>query len=188
MKKNRDSRIKFFFAHNALQKFMALACTLIVFLAALHSELSRKSAEEEQTKREHEAAAAQLLPKDAVEKEVDVALAVDGTLPEGSRITLFETFPNRVVVLGTPERLEELESVSTKTVDLSGLTQSVRINVELEIPDNVKVKDNLSVVVASINVARVESLDAELSAASEAGDEKSKPSESEKAKPAEQGK
>lgn len=188
MKKNRDSRIKIFFAHNALQKFLALVCTLIVFLAALHSELSRKAAEEEQTKREQEAAAAQLLPKDAVEKEVDVALAVEGSLPEGSRITLFETFPSRVVVMGSPARLEELESVSTKAVDLSGITQSVKVNVELEVPDFIKLKDNLSAVVASINIAKVESLDEELSAGSEAGDEKTKPSETEKAKPAEQGK
>ena len=181
MKRNRDSLVKFFFTHNALQKFMALLCTLVVFLTALHNELSEKAAADEQAKREMEAAAL-ASPADAVEKEVDVALAVDGALPEGFRITSFETLPGRVVIAGSPARLEEIESISTKAVDLSGITQSVKINVELEVPEFIRVKDGLSVVVASINIAKVESLDAELPENPEAEGDK------EKTKPAEQGK
>lgn len=74
--------------------------------------------------------------------------------PEGKKLENFKVTPESVVITGPARLLDQLNDLSFKPVDLSGITQNASIPVKLELPDRVKL---LSVEVPVLQVELIDS-------------------------------
>jgi|GEM_PF-2214530 len=71
---------------------------------------------------------------DYFKKEVPVEVNIEGELPEGLEIKSIEAEPERVVLLGDEELLEEVNKVKTAVLDLSDKEETFFQEIELEVP------------------------------------------------------
>ena len=67
------------------------------------------------------------------EKEVPVEVNIEGELPEGLEIKSIEVEPERVVLLGDEELLDEVNKVKTAVLDLSDKEETFSQEIELEV-------------------------------------------------------
>ena len=71
---------------------------------------------------------------DYLEKEVPVEVNIEGELPEGLEIKSIEVEPERVVLLGDEELLDEVNKVKTAVLELSDKEETFSQEIELEVP------------------------------------------------------
>lgn len=88
-------------------------------------------------------------------KTVPIALKTENELPEGLRITKMELESEEVQVFASEDYLETLEEIETKPIDLSSITESTSVEVEIATTEQVR-KLNKSTVKVNIEVEKVE--------------------------------
>lgn len=69
--------------------------------------------------------------------DIPVKLVVSGTLPAGVQVTKTQILPEHVQITAPPSFLKELKHLNTKPVDVSKLTGSTVVAVELDLPEKV---------------------------------------------------
>lgn len=77
---------------------------------------------------------------DYLEKEVPVEVNIEGELPEGLEIKSIEVEPERVVLLGDEELLDEVNKVKTAVLDLSDKEETFSQEIELEVPQGISLE------------------------------------------------
>ncbi|AXI07689.1 hypothetical protein CV093_01275 [Oceanobacillus sp. 143] len=75
-------------------------------------------------------------------KEVPIEVATSGELPAGYTLQSATATLDEVEIFGKSDVLDSITSISTKEIDLSELTESGTVSVELALPDGVAVKGN----------------------------------------------
>ncbi|HZK24593.1 MAG TPA: CdaR family protein [Oscillospiraceae bacterium] len=78
------------------------------------------------------------IPISEPQKEVSVKVATVGKPPAGYAVQQIKLDPTTVIIEGSAEYLTTVAELSTETVDLSNLTESTTLNLQLEIPQEVK--------------------------------------------------
>lgn len=69
-------------------------------------------------------------------KEVPIDVSTSGELPEGVRLVETSVSAESVIVYAPSSQLEDIEQVETTPIDLSEITETTSLDVELLIPDN----------------------------------------------------
>jgi YbbR domain-containing protein len=79
----------------------------------------------------------------AVETETTVAVRpdIDGTPAPGFALEAVRVEPAYVTIIGLPEVLEEIASVSTEPITIEGLSADDTFEVELQLPDDISLAD-----------------------------------------------
>jgi YbbR domain-containing protein len=67
--------------------------------------------------------------------DLPVKLVLSGTLPEGVKVIKTEVVPEKVHITAPPSLLKDLQSISTKPLDISKLNGSSVLAAELELPE-----------------------------------------------------
>jgi len=80
----------------------------------------------------------------AVETETTVAVrpTIDGTPAPGFALEAIRVEPAYVTIVGLPEVLEEITSVTTEPITIDGLAADETFEVELQLPDDISLADN----------------------------------------------
>ncbi len=92
---------------------------------------------------------------DYARKEVPVEVSLKGDLPEGFTIKEVEVQPESVLLSGSKERLEEIEVIETREVELSGREGTFAEEIELHVPEGTSLEWDKRVSV----VVLIESID-----------------------------
>lgn len=79
-----------------------------------------------------------------VETETTVAVRpiIDGTPAPGFALEAVRVEPAYVTIVGLPEVLEEISSVTTEPITIEGLSANDTFEVELQLPDDISLADN----------------------------------------------
>ena len=79
-----------------------------------------------------------------VETETTVAVRpiIDGTPAPGFALEAVRVEPAYVTIIGLPEVLEEISSVTTEPITIEGLSANDTFEVELQLPDDISLADN----------------------------------------------
>jgi len=81
------------------------------------------------------------IPVERPSKKVPVTIQTSGSLPDGYQIKSMTTI-DEIDIFGKRDVLENIGELTTKEINLSQLTKSEEIEVELEVPENVAVNDD----------------------------------------------
>ncbi|MDY3006900.1 hypothetical protein HV819_11280 [Anaerococcus sp. AGMB00486] len=88
-------------------------------------------------------------------KEVDVKLDTVGSLPNNMQIKEEDINPQKVVIKGEAAVVEKINSISTKKINLSEISdKNFEKSVELEIPNGISLNDNDGYVNVSFKVGK----------------------------------
>lgn len=88
-------------------------------------------------------------------KEVDIKLDTIGTLPNNMQIKNLKINPSKVVIKGEQGVVEKIDSISTKKLNLSEITdKTFNKNIELEVPSGISLNDNDGFVNVSFKVEK----------------------------------
>jgi YbbR domain-containing protein len=79
------------------------------------------------------------IPVSEPQKEVPVKVATAGRPPAGYKVQQIKVEPATVIIEGSEKALTAVSEISTETVDLSRLTASTELNLQLNLPEEVKV-------------------------------------------------
>ncbi|WP_440897040.1 CdaR family protein [Amphibacillus sp. Q70] len=80
-------------------------------------------------------------------KSVPLSIETTGELSEDFRLLSMEADVDEVQVFASEENLASIESISTEPIDLSEITESTTVEVELEIPETVRLLSSETVTV-----------------------------------------
>lgn len=76
-------------------------------------------------------------------KEVNVKLETVGSLPDDMKIKQEVINPKKVVIKGEAKAVEKIDSIKTKSINLSEITDDTfEGNIELEVPEGIMLNDN----------------------------------------------
>lgn len=81
------------------------------------------------------------VPVDNPSKTVPLKVATKGKPPKGFKLTSIKTDIEEVKIYGTRAVLDEIKEISTEEIDLSKIKKSEKIEVPLELPDNIAVDE-----------------------------------------------
>lgn len=70
--------------------------------------------------------------KSDIEKTVPIQANLVGQLPSGVQIDSIEISPSTVTVSGTPEKMVDVNAVATEAIDVSKITQTTQLTVDLD--------------------------------------------------------
>ncbi|GAA0700732.1 CdaR family protein [Paraclostridium ghonii] len=85
------------------------------------------------------------------EKVVPVNLVFDSSVSNQSNLENYAINPKEITIEGKKEVLDNINSISTKSVSSDDLKNSNNIDVPLDIPKDIKIKNNISSVKLNIN-------------------------------------
>ena len=88
-------------------------------------------------------------------KEVPLKVEVSGTPLEGVEISKID-IPKTIVVRGSSSALEKVTDVSAKTIDISGVTETVSIPIVPTLPDTIEIADASFGIAVKIEVRDLE--------------------------------
>ncbi|PAV28193.1 hypothetical protein CIL05_17660 [Virgibacillus profundi] len=88
-------------------------------------------------------------------KTVPVSVETTGEMPEGYSLTSISANVDEVEVFATSSVLEGIEGISTEDIDLTEITESGTINVDLAMPDGANVPD-METIEVTVEVEEVE--------------------------------
>lgn len=80
-----------------------------------------------------------LIPVSEPQKEVPVTITTAGKLAAAYKIQEIKLDPATVIIEGSEKELDAINEIVTEAVDLSSLTESTKLNLKLEAPQEVKV-------------------------------------------------
>lgn len=84
---------------------------------------------------------------------VGIQVQTEGSLPSGYRINRIRTNPSRLIVLGTPEQLQDLDNfITTVPVDISQIVGSLSVEVPLAAPSGLEILSESGEAVVAIQV------------------------------------
>ncbi|MEW9677906.1 CdaR family protein [Lentibacillus sp. L22] len=78
-------------------------------------------------------------------KKVPVSVETTGKLPDGYSIDSVTPKVNEVTLYGPSSSLENINTITTEKIDLSKITKSGTVDVDLDLPDGVKAPDHDSI-------------------------------------------
>lgn len=87
-----------------------------------------------------------------VRKTVGVVAMLAGTPAPGYAVIRVVLKPDRIVLRGTAEMLDGLETVRTGAIDLEGAAESFKKEVPLILPEAIQVEPSLRIVIADVQV------------------------------------
>ncbi|MDD3887956.1 MAG: CdaR family protein [Patescibacteria group bacterium] len=88
------------------------------------------------------------ISKENGEKTVGVRANIIGNLPAGATIEKIETNPSTVIIKGKNDKIKDLDTVETNSIDLGEMTEDVNAKtVGLDLPDGIEALDNPQITV-----------------------------------------
>ncbi len=94
------------------------------------------------------------IPVDRPSKKVPVSIRTVGELPDGYQLKSITTI-NEIDIFGKRDIINEIEEVVTKEIDLSRMNQSEEIDIELDLPDNIAVNNEIVSVSIQLEQERI---------------------------------
>ena len=85
------------------------------------------------------------------QKVVPVKLKLEGSSEGDNNIKDYKISPNEITIEGKKESLDKINSISTKTVKIEDLKDANSVDVGLDIPNGIRVNDNISSVKIDID-------------------------------------
>jgi YbbR domain-containing protein len=93
-----------------------------------------------------------LMLEKEIKKHVTVNVTLLGKPLENYHITSTAAKPDRILLSGPEYALTRLEAVSTKPIDITGLRDTFRKEITLDLPENIKPAEEPGTVVAEIDI------------------------------------
>lgn len=87
-------------------------------------------------------------------KNVNIEVQTTGETQEGYRITNIEAYPQTVMIKGSEDVIQKIESVNTLPIDLRNTTKGIREETELILPEGVELVNSVNPI-ANISVEEV---------------------------------
>jgi YbbR domain-containing protein len=85
--------------------------------------------------------------------ELEVAPMIVGKAPEGFKVAGIEVFPSQIRVRGPESRIRSRDKLSTSPVDISHLTQTTTVEVDIILPKpNLRLDTSLTKVRVEISI------------------------------------
>ena len=91
-------------------------------------------------------------------KNVGIKVLTTGSVAPGYFISGISTNPSIISILGAPDTLRSLTSISTQSIDLSNVSKNFTQSVKLSVPAGVRVEGDLSAVSVTISLSAQPSL------------------------------
>ncbi|SHF73038.1 CdaR family protein [Ornithinibacillus halophilus] len=91
-------------------------------------------------------------------KNVSVSVPTTGTLPEGLSLVSIEPNIEEVEIFATSNTLEGIDEIKTKAVNLSDITESGTVDLQLELPEGVQAPD-IDAIEVSIELEQTKQLE-----------------------------
>lgn len=88
----------------------------------------------------------------AVRKAVGVVAVLAGSPAPGYAVTNVVLKPDRIVIIGTADALDGIDTVRTRPIDLEGAAESFKKEVPLNLADTIRVEPPLRIVVADVRI------------------------------------
>ena len=94
----------------------------------------------------------------ALEKEVELTATIAGTPDEGVIYTSYDILPSKIRVIGRPDVINPIETLSLGVFDITGRTEKYteEINIEDRLPDGVMLASTQARITVEINLAKID--------------------------------
>lgn len=89
-------------------------------------------------------------------KQVKVNVVEKGKLPANLILKAISLSVNNISIIGDFDKIKSIQQIDTEPIDLSSITESKSVNVNLKLPDGVYLSDNISNITANIEVEKKE--------------------------------
>ena len=89
-------------------------------------------------------------------KQVKVSVVEKGKLPANLTLKAISLSVNNISIIGDFDKIKSIQQIDTEPIDLSSITESKSVNVNLKLPDGVYLSDNISNITANIEVEKKE--------------------------------
>lgn len=96
-----------------------------------------------------------IIEDESTVKNVGVLLKTSGNIKDGFQIEKVSLSPSIVSINGNAQKLRDIANIETQIVNLSDIEQSKSIDVGLDIPEGLKLKDNIKKVKVTIEIKEI---------------------------------
>lgn len=90
------------------------------------------------------------------QKEVSIIISNKGNLPNGYKLIDEKLSKSKVYIKGPKEVIDNIESVKTQDIDLSNITESRKVNVNLSLPTDVVLVDSTTSYTVDLEIKKIE--------------------------------
>ena len=96
-----------------------------------------------------------IIEDESTVKNVGVLLKTSGNIKDGYQLEKINLNPSIVSLNGNAQILKDITSISTQTINLDDINESKSIDIGLEIPQGVTLKDNLKKIKVSVEIKEI---------------------------------
>ncbi|MFM1581704.1 CdaR family protein [Helcococcus bovis] len=90
------------------------------------------------------------------QKEVSIIISNKGNLPNGYKLIDAKLSKSKVYIKGPKDVIDNIESVKTQDIDLSNITGSRKVNVDLSLPTDVVLVDSTTSYTVDLEIKKIE--------------------------------